>query len=464
MTNSVPNAWDMSETAPSEQPGVVRLGRLGPGIILKIARDPLSAIPRACYEERMALARFFGRRTAYVTDPALLQEALVRRADHLHKTEDMRRMLGPALGQGILTADGAVWRWQRQAMASAFQHERLMEMLPAMIAVAEGRRDRWRALTDGAVLDLGHEMMETTFEIIVETVLTRGRDFDMARIERSMSDYLKATSIMLALSILRMPTWTPFPGRGRALAGVKYLRGRLHGRLAAARSENAGGPNLMRLLIEAKDPESGRTLDDEAIVDNLVTLASAGHETTALALTWTLALMTRHPDVAARMRAEVEEVTGAADVAPQHVLAMNYCRQVVNEAMRLYPPAPIISREVMRPFELGGVSLPAGTNLMVPIHAVHWHKVTWPDPERFDPERFAPDAVRSRHRMAFMPFGAGPRICIGNSFAMLESVAILAVLFKAGLVERLRLTGPLPDATMSVTLRPKQPILARLAG
>lgn len=464
MTDASAKSWGGADQAALDKPGVVRLGNLGPGIILKIARDPLSAIPAACYEQRMVLAGFFGRRSAYVSDPVLLQEALVRRADHLHKTEDMRRMLGPALGQGILTSDGSVWRWQRQAMASAFQHERLMEMLPAMIAVAEARRDRWRALPGGTVLDLAHEMMGTTFEIIIETVLTRDGDLDAAMTERAMSDYLKATSIMLALSILNAPKWMPFPGRRRAFAGVKYLRGRLHTQVAAARRERSGGQNLMRLLIEGKDPESGRSLDDEAIVDNLVTMASAGHETTALALAWTLALLSQHPDIAARMRAEVEDVTGSSDVTPQHVLALNYCRQVVSEAMRLYPPAPIISREVMTSFDLDGVTLPAGAHIMVPIHAVHRHKITWPDPERFDPERFAPEAVRGRHRLAFMPFGAGPRVCIGNSFAMLESVAILAVLFKAGLAERLRLTAPLPPATMSVTLRPKQPILARLAG
>ncbi len=169
--------------------------------------------------------------------------------------------------------------------------------------------------------------------------------------------------------------------------------------------------------------------------------------------------LAQNRDCAARLLDELDAVTGTGPVTPAHISALVYTRQVVSETMRLYPPAPMIARAVAQEIELGGVRLPAGSILYVPIHAVHRHRALWTDPERFDPDRFTPDAVRARHRFAYLPFGAGPRICIGSQFATMEAVAILAVLLK---VVRLDLFEPTPAATMRVTLRPARALRMRV--
>lgn len=449
----------LAEPSGDLEPGVVHVRRSALGVIAKVARDPMTAIPAEAYTARMVVTRNFGTIRVYVTDPALIHELLVRNADRLHKSDDMKRVLGTALGEGLLTADGQAWRWQRQAIAPAFQHERLQALLASMIAAAEATRDRWLALPPGATVDLGHEMMVTTFEIILDTMLSGPEGMDVARIEQGVADFLGATPWMFALAVLGAPRWLPYPGRGPAMAATRTMRGTVLERVAERRAAGAGADDLLGRLLAARDPETGRALDDGQIADNILTFIAAGHETTAIALGWTFMFLAENPDCAARLLAEIDAVTGAGTVEPGHIADLVYARQVVSETMRLYPPAPLIARVVAREIAVGGVTLPAGSIVYVPIHAVHRHKALWTDPERFDPDRFAPDAVRARHRFAYLPFGAGPRICIGSQFATMEAVAILAVLMKA---LRLELFEPVPAARMRVTLRPARALRMRV--
>ena len=192
----------------------------------------------------------------------------------------------------------------------------------------------------------------------------------------------------------------------------------------------------------------------EELVYNLLTFIAAGHETTALGLAWTFQLLAAHPEVEARAVEEIDCVIGAGEIGPEHLSNLPYLRQLFSEAMRLYPPAPLIARAAREVTKLGGVALRAGDEVAIPIYALHRHRRLWQAPERFDPDRFAPAAVAGRHRFAFMPFGGGPHVCIGSGFAMQEAVAILAVL-----LQRLRLRpieGSLePEAVMKITLRPR---------
>jgi cytochrome P450 len=207
------------------------------------------------------------------------------------------------------------------------------------------------------------------------------------------------------------------------------------------------------MLLSAADPETGRTMTDCEIIDNLMTFISAGHETTALALAWTFDLLSRHPDVEQKAFAEIDAVTAGQTLTAEHVSKLAYTRRVFSESMRLYPPAPIITRTALRAFRLGDYLIPDGTVMYVPIYAVHHQASIWKDPERFDPERFAPEAIKARHRYAYMPFGAGPRVCIGNAFAIMEGVVVLAVL-----LQKFRLctkSSAPPKPIMKVTLRPK---------
>lgn len=447
---------------PAPREGLVETRRSRLGLFAKILRNPLNALPPEVFRDRLVLSRVGKRESLYVCDPSLIQEALVRQATHLSKGEIIGKVLGPALGEGLLTAEGAHWQWQRQSVAAGFQHQRLVGFLPAMIAAAEETRERWlprKGGPGGGALDIGHEMMRTTFAIIVETMLSGRAHLDAARVERAIADFLEPTAFVFAYSLFGAPDWLLYPGRARARAATAFLRESLRGVVASRRPEAGQHGDLLDMLLQAADPETGRSMADEEVVDNLLTFVTAGHETTALGLAWTFELLAGHPEIEAQLVAEIEAVTGSGPLAPEHVNALPLAKAVFQEAMRLYPPAPVITRQVEAPFDLGGIRLTPGMVLYVPIQAVHRHERLWEQPEAFDPARFFPEQAKTRHRYAYLPFGAGPRICIGSAFATMEAVAILAVLLRAVRLERISARPPEP--TLKITLRPKHPLLMR---
>ena len=430
------------------------------GMLIRIIRNPLDALPPGAYYAPLVHARLLGRDRFHVQDPVLIQEALVGNADALSKGPELRRSLGPALGEGLLTADGAHWKWQRQAASPIFRHDRLLTFLPAMLKAAAETRERWMALPPGATIDIGYEMMHTTLDIIVDTMLSGPGNIDVARTERSITHYLESTGWVFALSLLNAPKWVPFPGKRKTDAASGYLRSAITGIAAARRAAGSQSGDLIDLLLSAADPETGRTMTDGEVTDNLLTFITAGHETTALGLAWTFALLSRHPAYEARILAEIEAVTGGDALEPDHIARLTYTRQVFLESMRLYPPVPIIARATTRPFKLGSHHVPAGSMVYVPIYALHRHVALWDRPEEFDPERFAPEPSKARHRYAYLPFGGGPRICIGSAFAMMEGVAILATLLRAAQLRSV--AAQLPKPRMRLTLRPSAKLMMRM--
>ncbi len=443
---------DTSAAAPVSKFATARLA-------LSLIRNPLNALPPEIFNEPAVFIRVGGTMRVHLADPVLIHEALVKNAHLLGKGEDVRRALGPALGQGLLTADGDHWKWQRQSVAAAFRHEKLLELLPVMIEAAERTGRRWR-VSPFADIDIGHEMMRTTFDIIVETMMSGGHGIDIGRVEQSITDYLKPTGWTFALAMLGAPEWLPHPGRRKARAAVGYLRSSLSTVIADRRQNPVERNDLVSMLLQAKDPETGRMMSDKEIIDNLLTFITAGHETTALGLAWTFNLLSQHSDVERKVVEEIAAVTGANPVAAEHIAQLTYTRQVFSEAMRLYPPAPVVTRTALQDFKLGDHDIPAGTVLYVPIYAVHRHTALWDEPERFDPSRFEPEKTKARHRYAYMPFGAGPRVCIGNAFAMMEAVSILAVLLQNVHLEN-RSASP-AEPLMRVTLRPQSRLMMRI--
>jgi cytochrome P450 len=423
------------------------------GALVAIVRNPLDALPPSIFTEPLVFTKTAGEIKVYLADPVLIHEALVKNADALGKGDQVRRALGPALGEGLLTADGAHWKWQRQSVAGAFRHDKLLELQPAMIAAAERTRDRWLQKGQGGV-DVGHEMMRTTFDIIVETMMSGGHGIDVGKVETGIADFLRPTGWSFALGLVHAPEWIPYPGRSKAKAAVQFLRSSLQSVIEERRKSPDDRHDLVNMLLSASDPETGRTMSDAEIVDNLMTFITAGHETTALGLAWTFDLLARHSEVESKVLAEIDEVTEGRPVTAGDVAKLVYTRQVFSEAMRVYPPAPIITRTALNDFRLGDYLIPAGTVLIVPIYAVHHHASLWPDPEVFDPDRFSPEQTKTRHRYAYMPFGAGPRVCIGNAFAVMEAVAILAVLLQKARLAAIEARPPKP--VMKVTLRPQK--------
>jgi cytochrome P450 len=313
-----------------------------------------------------------------------------------------------------------------------------------MIAVAGRTCDDWLSLPAGTEIDVAHEMMRTTFAIILETMLPGVQDIDTGVIDRAMADNLEAVPWVVALALLGAPSWFPYPGVLKARRGRRKLREVFDSLLLAARRGGARD-DFLSMLAGAHDPETGRTMSDTDLRDNLLTFITAGHETTAQALTWTFYLLSLYPGIEQQVRAEIARVTGGAALRPEHVDALAFTKQVIR-------PAALLSRQASRAVRIGGEEIAAGTLVYVPIYAVHRHRAYWDMPNSFDPSRFAPEAVKARDRYTYLPFGAGPRACIGMTFAQMEAAAVLAVLLPS-LSLRLK-PGYVPEPKLRVTLRP----------
>jgi cytochrome P450 len=394
--------------------------------------------------------------------PDLIRTVLLDDVDSYEKGEIAQRALGPALGDSILIADGSRWRWQRRAVAAIFCQERIREFLPDMIAAAERTRDRWQAVPPGAEIDVAHEMTQTTFDIILSTMVPGRGSIDPDLMERSVTAYLESTSWVIALAMVGAPRWAPFPGLVRTHLNRKRLHTMLESLILEAERTPGNGNDLLSYLMKATDPETGRSMSPIDVRNNLLTFITAGHETTALALTWTFYLLSLHPEVEQRVRSEIAAVTGGDPVRPDHIEALVYTNQVVQEAMRLYPPAALIVRAARTDVVLDGQPIRAGSTVYIPVYAVHRHEKLWSEPDRFDPSRFDPELAKARDRFSYLPFGAGPRICVGQGFAQMEATAILA-----SLLQRFQLAlrpGYTPEPRLRVTLRPARGMPVRITG
>jgi cytochrome P450 len=427
-----------------------------------IVDNPIKAWPRALYRDRIYRSRLLGRDIIYVMAPDLIRTVLLDDADSFDKGEVARRALGPALGDAILIADGSRWRWQRRAVAALFRQERIRDFLPDMIAAAERTRDRWQAMPPGAEIDVAHEMIQTTFDIILRTMLPGRGSIDPDLMERSVTSYLESTSWVIALAMVGAPSWTPFPGIYRRHRNRKRLHAMLESLILEARRTPGHGNDLLTHLMTATDPETGRSMDPIDVRNNLLTFITAGHETTALALTWTFYLLSLHPEIEQRVKDEIAAVTGGGPVRAEHIEALGFTNQVIQEAMRLYPPAALIVRAARRDVVLDGEQVRAGSTVYIPVYAVHRHETLWSDPDRFDPSRFEPEAAKARDRCSYLPFGAGPRICVGQGFAQMEAAAVLATLLRSFQLE-LR-PGYTPEPRLRVTLRPAAGMPMRITG
>ena len=294
-------------------------------------------------------------------------------------------------------------------------------------------------------------MTATTFDVIADVTFSGGDSFDRAGVHNAIEDYLRDAGRISFLDILGAPDWIPRPARlitGRAMRETKQMADRAIEARVARGTE--GVPDLLDLLLAGEDPETKRKMNTAELRDNLLTFIVAGHETTALTLAWSLYLLAFDQEVQDRARAEAKEVLGDRAATGADVDKLKFIRQIVDEALRLYPPAGIVSRTAQKADTLGGREIRPGDTVMIPIYALHRNYRLWDDPDAFIPDRW--EDGRPVDRYAYLPFGDGPRICIGSSFALQEAVIILA-----SLVARFRFTaveGLQPDPVMILTLRP----------
>jgi cytochrome P450 len=384
-------------------------------------------------------------------DPAANRRILKDRLEDYPKSDVTKMILRPAIGESLFIAEGAHWHWQRRAAAPAFSVRNVQALAPVMTAAAERAAERVAARR-GRAANLFDEMVATTFAVISDVTFSGGKAFDRTAVHGAIDAYIASTARISLLDIVGAPAWVPRPGRllsGPAMRSMKAMADQAITERRAA--GHAGVPDLLDLLLDGEDPETGRRMTTAELRDNLLTFIVAGHETTALTLAWALYLAAFDQGVQDRARAEARGVLGDRAATVADLPALPYIRQIVDEALRLYPPAAFLSRTARAPDTLCGREVRPGDTVMLPIYALHRNHLLWPDPHRFDPDRFAdPKAV---DRFAYLPFGGGPRICIGASFALQEAVIVLATL-----LARLRFTpvpGREPQPVLILTLRPE---------
>jgi cytochrome P450 len=438
---------------PHVEPMRKRLGRLA--FMFAFVRNPLRVLPRAAYEDDFVAIATGRVPRVWVTSPSLIKAVLLDEREKFGKLTQIR-LLGPMLGKGILTSEGAEWKWQRQAAAPMFRPQDLGNFVPAFVRAAEQTLARWRTQANGTVHEIDADMRRATFDVISATLLPAADDAFALTFERSIGSLQRSAGWDILYASMNMPGWLPRPGIVAAARAVTQLRLTV---AALVRARRDAPPNaavrddLLQRLVAARDPETGRAMDDRQLVDNLLTFYLAGHDTTAKALTWTLYLLARSPEWSAALEEEIERVTGGAAISAAHVEKLVLAQQVLKESMRLFPPVPMMSRQAVADASIEGHLIRAGTSVLIPIYAIHRHTKRWENAGEFDPTRFAPEKERAIPRYQYMPFGAGPRICIGMSFAMIEATAILATL-----VRHARFApgpGPAPTPIARVTLMPQ---------
>lgn len=396
-----------------------------------------------------------------VNDPAGVKRVLLDKVANYPKADMEREILSAAFGEGLLSSDGEKWRSHRRIMAPSFDIRSLVSYVPAMAALAEARANAWRA-SGFAEINIADEMTGLTLGVISRTMLFADAN-DLTAI---VGDALKDGQDQFDFSILDM---MPVIGRWHIERMIKrvhktfFILDDAMYPLITARTKMAGDAprGLLDRLIAARDSETGIGMTNREVRDEVVIIFLAGHETTAVAMTFVWYLLSQHPDVEAKLHAELESVLGGRAPAHADLAKLPYTRMVIEESMRLYPPAPGLSaRQAAADDEICGRKVKKGQMVLIFPWVLHRHEALWDDPLRFDPERFAPERSAGRPRFAYLSFGGELRICIGAQLAMMEATIILATLAQKF---HLRL-APAQDIELQarITLRPRDGIRMRL--
>lgn len=438
---------------PSTLPVHVPLVREPWGILksLNAARqNVLSIIPEIATRQPMVSGKT-GKRWHMVMDPEAIKTILLERLDDYPKSDVTKNLLRPAIGESLFIAEGAHWRWQRRAAAPVFSHRNVTNLAPIMAHAAGAACDRVEAAGPRAI-DMFDEMVRATFDVISDVTFSGSGGFDRDAVHRAINAYVADAGKISLFDVLGFPDWVPRPGRVMSGAGLREMKRVADEAIDARRGTGHGEiPDLLDLLLEGEDPKTKRQMNTAELRDNLLTFIVAGHETTALTLGWSLYLCGFDQVVQERARTESRAVLGDRVATAADVENLPSVRRIVDEALRLYPPAGIISRTAQKADLLGGREIRPGDTVMIPIYALHRNHLLWDEPDAFRPDRFADRKTIDRY--AYLPFGDGPRICIGASFALQEAVIILATL-----LARYRFApvpGKEPKPVMILTLRPE---------
>lgn len=446
----------MAESTSESKTEVVRppgpSGKPVVGSLLEYTRDPYGFVERLAREYGdLAHYQVMGTPFYQVNSPEGIEHVLVQNNGNYVKGELFQESLGPVLGNGLLNSEGEFWRRQRHRIGPAFEPDRIAEYAETMVERTEATAAQWR---DGSVRDVNEDMMELTLEIVADALfgVDVGRDVD------TVADSLAVVmNYQEGVSADMLPVDVPTPGTIRLRRAVDELEDVVY-RIIDERARNPGDDVVSRML--SVEDEDGREMSREQVRDEVMTLLLAGHETTALALTYTFFLLAQHPDVERRLLDELDETLGGDPPTVEQVRDLPYLETVVEESMRLYPPVPGIVREATARDEIAGYTIPEGATISINQWSVHRDPRFYDDPMAFRPDRWTDEMRADLPRLAYFPFSAGPRRCVGDRFAMLEAKVVLATLLQRYHLELV--SSPELDLVATITARPQKPVKMRV--
>jgi len=417
-------ATDTAARRPGRQiPGPGRAATLP--VLARMVRSRLDAMVWAVDKYGDAVRLPLGPKTLYFFNhPDHAKHVLADNADNYTKGLGMIHAKR-ALGDGLLTSEGEVWRRQRKTIQPVFQAKRIAAQLGVISDEAERLVARLRSHSSAGPVDVREEMTEFTLNVLGRALI----DADLGEFD-SLGESFEAVqnqAMFDAITLGRVPLWLPLPlqtGFRRARQDLQ----RIVDKLAADRGSRPAGDDVVSRLISSVSREPDQRAGRARMRDELVTLLLAGHETTASTLSWTFHLVDEHPDVWERLHAEAVAVLGQGPLSVESLHQLTYTTQVLQEVLRLYPPVWLLPRIARAADEIGGYPIGAGADVLLCPYLLHRHPAFWPAPARFDPERFTPAASAGRNRYSYIPFGAGPRFCVGNSLGMMEATVVLATI------------------------------------
>jgi cytochrome P450 len=425
------------------------------GHLLDLRRDRIGFQHRAARAGDVVPMRLGLFRAVMISSPEVAYEVLVAQNDAFVKSQGLSIFARPLLGNGLLTSERDFHRKQRRMIAPVFVQKRIAGYAAAMVDRAQASAARMRARPR---VDVAPEVMRATLEIVGKTLFDADVGFEAsdvgAALTLAMENMIRSIS-----SLVPIPPQVPSPGNRRARRAVGRLDRVVFGLIDERRKGAHEKEDLLSLLLAARD-EDGSGMDDAQLRDEAMTIFLAGHETTANAVAWALYLLSRNPHVRDALEREVDTVLGKRPARYEDLRSLPFALQVLKEAMRLYPPAYVLGRRATREVDLLGYRVRKNDILIVNIAGIHRRAELFPEPDRFDPDRFIPEREKALPRYAYLPFGAGPRVCIGNHFALMEGQLLLATY-----AQHVRLDVEDPrDVGVEplITLRPKGPLRARV--
>jgi cytochrome P450 len=421
--------------------------------LLQFWKDPLGTCLKHSQEFGSRFQVKLGpRHFFFTTELEDIREVLITNRERYIKSESYEP-LKLALGQGLVTSEHEVWKKQRPLAQPAFHPRKLTLFHNPMVQCTADMLRRWE--TGPSTFDLHQEMNRLTFRIVGLTLLSTDLDDQASDFGRALSEGLHFINRRIDTGAL-IPMWVPLPSHLRFKRNMKLLDRVILDIITEREAGAEHPPDLLSLLMEAKDEATGEKMDARQLRDEITTMVIAGHETTSMALTMTLVLLSQHQDVRDKLLKEVDNVLKGEAPTPENIQQLKYTEMVIKEAIRLYPPAWIFERSNIEEEELNGIKLPPMSIIAMPPYLLHREAGYWPDPLRFDPERFSQEAEEARPRYHYLPFGAGPRVCIGGGFALMETKLVIAmILQKVTITQKEEGIVPL---FAGVTLRPQNPV------